>query len=223
MQNRTSIILADNQDITAIGIYYFLQKKDDSSSFHFLEAENKQDLICKLSYFPDAVVILDYFLFDFFDLNDLVSFCKKFPSAHFLLFLEEVEDKFLKHLIYSRYDFSVLLKKCLKEEIISAIDIIIEGGVFICDSIVFRIEKIQKCIISVNKDNKKLTQSEQNVLRQLALGVNTKELAHQRSSSIHTIITHRKNIFRKLKVNNLQEAIRYALRVGIITVDDYCI
>ena len=51
----------------------------------------------------------------------------------------------------------------------------------------------------------------------------TKEIASERFSSVHTIMTHRKNIFRKLDVNNAQEAIRCALRAGIIDVMEYYI
>ncbi|MCD8101982.1 MAG: LuxR C-terminal-related transcriptional regulator [Alistipes sp.] len=46
-------------------------------------------------------------------------------------------------------------------------------------------------------------------------------MAAGRCLSFHTINSHRKNIFRKLGVNNVQEAIRYALRAGIIDMADY--
>ena len=49
------------------------------------------------------------------------------------------------------------------------------------------------------------------------------EIAAERFSSIHTITTHRKNIFRKLEINNIHEATRYALRAGIIDSAEYYI
>ena len=42
-------------------------------------------------------------------------------------------------------------------------------------------------------------------------------------SSFHTVNTHRKNIFRKLGVNNVHEAIRYAMRSGLVDAAEYYI
>jgi len=51
----------------------------------------------------------------------------------------------------------------------------------------------------------------------------TKEIAEKRFSSFHTINTHRKNIFRKLGVNNVHEATKYALRAGLVDSAEYYI
>ena len=42
-------------------------------------------------------------------------------------------------------------------------------------------------------------------------------------TSVHTIVTHKKNIFRKLEINNVYEATRYALRAGLVEMADYYI
>ena len=68
-----------------------------------------------------------------------------------------------------------------------------------------------------------LTATEREILKLIALGKSTKEIAEERFSSVHTITTHRKNIFRKIDVNNVYEATRYALRAGIIDLGDYYI
>ena len=69
----------------------------------------------------------------------------------------------------------------------------------------------------------KLTKTEMEVLRDIALGLTTKEIAEKRFSSFHTINTHRKNIFRKLNVNNVHEATKYALRAGMVDAAEYYI
>ena len=38
-----------------------------------------------------------------------------------------------------------------------------------------------------------------------------------------TIITHKKNLFRKLEVNNIYEATKYALKAGLIELVEYYI
>ena len=72
-------------------------------------------------------------------------------------------------------------------------------------------------------DTVKLTKTETEILKCIALGMTTKEIAERRFSSFHTINTHRKNIFRKLGVNNVHEATKYALRAGLIDSAEYYI
>ena len=69
----------------------------------------------------------------------------------------------------------------------------------------------------------KLTKTETEILIDIALGMTTKEIAEKRFSSFHTVNTHRKNIFRKLDVNNAHEATKYALRAGLIDSAEYYI
>ncbi len=57
-------IIADNQDITKAGMMFLLSKQKEVSLL--LEADNKMELVQLLRIHPQAVVILDYTLFDFF-------------------------------------------------------------------------------------------------------------------------------------------------------------
>lgn len=68
-----------------------------------------------------------------------------------------------------------------------------------------------------------LTQTEIEILRLIAKGKSVKEIAAIRFSSIHTITTHKKNIFRKIHVNSVYEATRYAFRAGIAEMLEYYI
>jgi DNA-binding NarL/FixJ family response regulator len=77
----------------------------------------------------------------------------------------------------------------------------------------------------VERDNPKddLTQTEREVLKSIALGKTTKEIAAERFSSIHTINSHRKNIFRKLGVNCAHDAMKYAFRAGLVDESEFYI
>jgi DNA-binding NarL/FixJ family response regulator len=68
-----------------------------------------------------------------------------------------------------------------------------------------------------------LTETETEIVRAIAQGKTTKEIANERFSSIHTITTHRKNIFRKLGINTAHELIKYAIRAGLIDPSEFYI
>lgn len=78
-------------------------------------------------------------------------------------------------------------------------------------------------ISSLDKEAVVLTKTETEILKEIALGITTREIAEKRFSSFHTVNTHRKNIFRKLGVNNVHEAIRYAMRSGLVDAAEYYI
>ena len=73
------------------------------------------------------------------------------------------------------------------------------------------------------QEENRLTPTETEILRDIALGLTTREIAEKRFSSFHTVNTHRKNIFRKIGVNNVHEATRYALRAGLVDSAEYYI
>ena len=72
-------------------------------------------------------------------------------------------------------------------------------------------------------NNGHITTSEIDIVKLIAQGLTTKEIAKQKQLSYHTIITHRKNIFRKLKIRNTSELIIYAMRSGFIDTTEYYI
>jgi len=214
------IVLADNQDITKAGWHYLLQNHVDIAEIH--EVSTKSELISLMSEFPEALVILDYTLFDFESVNELIFLQTRFDKADWILFSDELSDEFLRSLLFNTNSFSVLMKDDSREEIMSAMKEAMKGNRFICNHVSNLLLDSSK---SVNQYRSKqiLTATEQEILKEMALGKTTKEIAAKRHVSAHTIMTHRKNIFRKIEVNNVHEATKYAMRAGIVDMAEYYI
>ena len=83
-------------------------------------------------------------------------------------------------------------------------------------------DKLERASNSLSEDHN-LTTTEKVILKEISLGKTTKEIAVEKNLSFHTINTHRKNIFRKLGVNNVHEATKYAIRAGIVDLTEYYI
>ena len=73
-----NIIIADNQDITQAGMAYVLSKRDNISC---RVARDKSELLLLLNDCPEAVVILDYTLFDISSESDLLNIGQRFPAC----------------------------------------------------------------------------------------------------------------------------------------------
>ncbi len=210
------ILLADKQDITRAGLTYVIQQMGVGDSKY---TEDKAELLLALKEDDRAVVILDYTLFDINDAEELLILNQRFPHTHWLLFSEDLSSNFVKILIASSMHFSVLMKECALSEIREAIQYAAHGNRFIC-------QRMTEVLLSpsVEREEKvNLTKTETEILKEIALGMTTKEIAEKRFSSFHTVNTHRKNIFRKLGVNNVHEATKYALRAGLVDSAEYYI
>ena len=211
------ILLADKQDITRAGLTYVIEKMEGLETKY---VEDKAELMLALKENEDTVVILDYTLFDINDAAELLILNQRFPYTRWLLFCEDLSADFVKVLIASSSMFSVLLKESQLVEIKEAIRFCVASKRFVCQRMM---EVLLAPVQQEPEEKVNLTKTETEILKDIALGMTTKEIAVKRFSSFHTVNTHRKNIFRKLGVNNVHEATKYALRAGLVDSAEYYI
>lgn len=69
-------------------------------------------------------------------------------------------------------------------------------------------------------ENGDLTQREKDVIRQIALGLSNKEMADKLNISIHTVISHRKNITDKLNIKSISGLTVYAIMNNLLDISD---
>ena len=211
------ILLADKQDITRAGLTYVIEKMEGLETKF---VEDKAELMLALKENEDTVVILDYTLFDINDAAELLILNQRFPYTRWLLFSEDLSADFVRVLIASSSMFSVLLKESQLMEIKEAIRFCVASKRFVCQRMM---EVLLAPVQQEPEEKVNLTKTETEILKDIALGMTTKEIAGKRFSSFHTVNTHRKNIFRKLGVNNVHEATKYALRAGLVDSAEYYI
>lgn len=212
------IILSDNQYITHMGLLSIIGSMTRQPKIQF--AKSKKELIAFLSLSPNAIVIVDYTLFDFGGANELLNVGVRFGDVCWVLFSDELSSEFMNSVLQSSDQISILFKSCNENEISEALQSAFRNERYICHTAANQITFLKS---NVQKSHTTLTSTENEVLKEIALGHTTKEIAANRNLSFHTVNTHRKNIFRKLEVNNVYEATKYALRAGIIDLADYSI
>jgi DNA-binding NarL/FixJ family response regulator len=209
-----TFILADNQFITRAGVTAVLETLTDD----VVTVASPAGLMGELARHPDAAVVLDYTLFGFTEVQ-MMNANQKYRRSLWVLFSDELSRVFLRQVLLSGQRFSVVMKTDQEEEVVAALERAARDEVYLCDYA----ERLLAEGIPQQDTPDKLTASERAVLHEIALGKTTKEIAYEQCLSFHTINTHRKNIFRKLGVNNVHDAIKYALRAGIIDVAEYYI
>ena len=209
-------IIADNQELTRFALERLVSEDEESVLSY---AQDRASLVNLLTEHPNAIVLLDYTLFDFSDEDQLLIIAERFSQSQWILLSDELTPQFLRRVVYSSHQFSVLFKDGPISEVRLALQSVsLRHTRLLC-------QRALEVILSHQEEEKPdlLTQTETEILKGIAQGKTTKEIAAERFSSVHTVTTHRKNIFRKLGINTAHEATKYALRAGLVDASEFYI
>ena len=212
------LILADLQDITRFAIRRMAEELWQSGRpIKALSVDAVKRALTETGD-EEVGVVMDYSMLNTTE-EELLLLHLRYPKVHFLLFSEQLSRDFLRRMLLGSRQFSVVLKDSPLHEIEDALMSLRRGRQYICTDAQILIDTPEKSA----DDRSPLTKTEKDILRLMAMGKKSKQIAEERFLSVYTVMTHRKNIFRKLGVNNAQEAIRYALRAGIVDPLEYYI
>jgi DNA-binding NarL/FixJ family response regulator len=117
-----------------------------------------------------------------------------------------------------------VVKESAAERLVECLKVISKGEYYIDTSLSHKVAK--NLMGSGEKEAKvhddayrTLTPREQQILRLLAQGLTTKDIAEQLFINHRTVGNHRSNIMNKLDLHCTMELVRYATKLGIIDVD----
>lgn len=212
-------ILADNQELTRFALENLIRQRSQDGEVDIYRAVDKAGLVQLLKEHENAVVLLDYTLFDFADEDQLLIIAERFALSEWILISEELTPQFLRRVVYASHQFSIVFKDGSMKDIRDALDAVSRHNRHIS-------QRALEVIINHQQEDEQpsvLTSTETEIVKAIAQGKTTKEIANERFSSIHTITTHRKNIFRKLGINTAHEVVKYALRAGLIDSSEFYI
>ena len=210
-------ILADNQELTRLALISLIKQDEDNTLY---VATDRAGLVELLKEHEDATVLLDFTLFDFADAEQLLIIGERFTLSQWILISDELTPQFLRQVVYSSHQFSVVFKDGPLSELREALQTVNRHQRYISQR---ALETIINHQLEEESQPSILTETETEIVKAIAQGKTTKEIANERFSSVHTITTHRKNIFRKLGVNTAHEVIKYALRAGLVDSSEFYI
>ena len=216
-----NILLADPQDITRAGLLWLCAQMGDTIEGECITVTDKPSLVRNLKQNPESLVVLDYTLFDINDVDELSIICQCYPESQWLIFSDDLSIDFIKQAAAISHRISILFKDSPMSEIRQCLTTIISGNRYVCQRVMELL--LAPRTAEQSSGTADLTPTEREILHDIAQGMTTREIAEKRYSSFHTVNTHRKNIFRKINVNNVHEATRYALRAGLIDSAEYYI
>ncbi|MBI0397229.1 response regulator [Cyclobacterium marinum] len=209
---KIKVVLADDHVVVRSGIKNLLENEGEITVVG--EASNGKEAIVAVEKLNPDMLIIDIRMPEMNGLEATRELNKN-PDAIKILILSmhDDEDYILQAIECGASGY--LLKDTSKEEFLKAIKTINQGGKYFSGDI-SQVLVNNYLNINTKKTNPEkpiandydITKREKQILKMIANGIGNKEIATQLGKSIRTIETHRFNIMKKLKVNNVVELLK---------------
>lgn len=209
------ILLADSQYLVREGLKAILTAQQDLEIV--CEVSDVQELKEALLQHSPDVVIMDHDASEFYADEQIDSIADLLDKSRFLIISQELDQKRIRFML-SRGVNAFLTKYCDEEEIVSAIYACVKDEKYLCTKVVNILIEDEKEHAG-NCEPTNLTPREIEIVKLVASGLKTKDIAEQLHLSPHTVNTHRKNILKKLDLSSGSELVLYAVRTGLIETE----
>jgi two-component system, NarL family, invasion response regulator UvrY len=210
----TSILLADNQSLTASGLMHLFDKEEGIQFLGLVKTRAELPVLMRERK-PD-VLVMDHNLPHYVTGKDLTIVREISPATKILIISSDRERSSILEMLKNGAK-GYLTKDCSHEEILTAIRHVSRGEKFFC-------QRILDIIIegSINRQEEvplpkaSLSERETELLALLARGYSTQRAAETLNLSPHTIHTHRKKIIKKLNIKSPTQYVLAAMELGLL-------
>ncbi len=211
---KSAIIILDDHPMITDGVHRLLEGHPE---FELIKAVHSwKALISAVSELTADILILDLNINGANILDRFDRLHDQFPKLKVLIFSSYNNPSLVKKVL-SKSVHGYLLKDTTHAEMVEALQTINAGKRYIGK----RVATPKEMKLDQNEDSKmvddfdiiaSLTERELEVIKHMAEGCNSQEIAVRLFISPHTVQSHRKNIMRKLQLHSASEVVRFAIQ-----------
>jgi len=217
--NEMKVLLAEDHTIVRKGLRSLLDAERGIEVIG--EAEDGREALEKVQRLRPDVVLMDITMPGLNGLEATRQIKKRFPEVKVLILTMHANEEYV-HQVLQAGASGYVVKQAVVRELVSALQAVHRGDSFLSPSVCGRIveEYIRRAEAMVEKDSyDKLTDREREVLQLIAEGHSNRGIAGLLCISVKTVETHRAHLMDKLGIHNRAELIKYAIRKGVISLD----
>jgi DNA-binding NarL/FixJ family response regulator len=215
--NPTRILLADDHELVRAGIRSILHENDDMKVV--AEASDGRQAIAQVKNHMPDVAIIDVTMPELNGVEATEQIKREFPGVWVLMLSAYDELEFVVQALKVGAS-GYLLKDAASEELVLAINVAKRGQLYLTPAISKPI--IERYVQSSRPPLNplaNLTPRLREILKHIADGKRTKEIAFELGVSIKTVEAHRAILMDRLGIHDVAGLVRYALRVGLVSLD----
>ncbi len=204
------IMLADDHILFREGLKAILKKEDWIKVAG--DVSDGLELLDSLEKSTPDLIILDISMPNIQGLDAAVKIKEQFPDIKILILTMHKSGEYLRRALQAGVD-GYLLKENALSDLVVAIETIRNGGTYISSLIS---GKVIRDYFGLSIPKKSLSDREIEILKLVANGKSSKEIAELLELSIMTVFNHRTHIKNKLKIKKNAELIKYAIENGYV-------
>lgn len=211
--DKLRVILADDHQMMREGLRLLVNSQDDMEVVG--EAENGHAAVVLSQKLQPNVVVMDISMPEMNGLKATQHLRRMCPNIKMLTLTRHTDDGYLQQLLQSGSS-GYVLKQSASEELIRAIRLIAGGHNYLDPAVteelignIFAARQLKGSSVGKN-----LSAREEEVLRLVAWGFLSKEIAARLQISIKTVDAHKANAMTKLGMKSRIDIVRYALLQG---------
>jgi len=210
------IVIADDHKIMRDGLRKLLEQEEDMKVV--AEAEDGYSILDLAEEVKPDVIIMDVSMPNLNGIEASRKILARFPEIRIVALSMHNDKRFIAGM-FDAGASAYLLKDSAFSQLAEAIRTVYTGGTYIGSQISDVV--LQDYLNFLNKrEPPSLTEKERDILRMVAEGKSTKEIAFVLNVSSKTVETHRLHIMEKINVFSIAGLTKYAIREGITTLED---
>lgn len=220
MSKRIRVILADDHLVVRSGLRMLLESKPDIDIV--AEAETGREAVEKVKTLQPDVVLMDIQMPDMNGIDATRRIKTVSPQTAVLALTMHEDDHYFFEMLHAGAS-GYVPKRAAPDELINAIRTVSEGQVFLYPSLASRL--VQDYLKRAEAGDQPMVQDdltprELEVLTLIAGGMTNAEIGDRLVISVKTVDRHRENIMRKLNMHSRIDLVKYALKMGLIELED---
>ncbi len=208
------ILIADDHKIVRQGLRSLIEKFKGAEIIG--EADNGEEVIKMAKKTTPDIIIMDISMPKLNGITATKQILKANSKIKIICLSMYSEKQYVADMLKAGAS-AYILKDCAFDELICAINSVIENKVYLSPGISNNPAEDYKNILHSNELSiySILTRRQFQVLKLIAEGNNTKEIANKLGISVKTVETFRKQIMEKLNINSIARLTKYAIKEGI--------
>ena len=212
------VLLADDHNILRAGLKSLLETASNIEVVG--EADNGRDTVALVRQLDVDIVVMDVAMPDMNGVDATSKIVQLAPDVRVLALSGHSEGVYVKGMLEAGAK-GYLLKDAATTELITALDAIAKGRVYVSPSVTDTLvgDYLQRLKGEIGPDSQTLSLREREVLQLVAEGKSSVQIATTLHLSERTIETHRKRIMDKLGMRSIAELTKYAIREGLTSLD----
>jgi DNA-binding NarL/FixJ family response regulator len=217
--SKIRVLIADDHSLVRAGIRLLLEGHPDIEVVG--EAGGGCEVVEQVTRLEPDVVLMDIAMGDLSGMEATAQITERTPRTRVLaLTMHDREEYFFAMLQAGALGY--VLKESQPDELLAAIRAVHRGEAYLSPTVTKAVvtDYLAQRTGQNQPNHGYLTPREQEILRMVADGKTTREIGDLLHLSEKTVEKHRASIMHRLGMHSLSQLIKYAIRKGLIEVDD---